>query len=224
MDTFNKRKFGSRVKKEETAVKGVEEKGCQEIIFNYTPYNTNKSDLLQGLTEAYELLPIHQATYSRIQHLPQLNCANNCRNIHRDQLCARRIMARGRRSSSPDDDGYKRFTEDIHNVSYGSNSTSDEMGSRSTLCCDNDQEMERGEGNWEMNYHEAAIFLEEGQNNEKFDSHPRHPNDLPAYLLVHNAWYYGLDLIMSIIILLLALVEAPSVDNFQVFISVACEG
>lgn len=25
---------------------------------------------------------------------------------------------------SPDDDGYKRFTEDIHNVSYGSNSTS----------------------------------------------------------------------------------------------------
>lgn len=33
-------------------------------------------------------------------------------------------MARSRRCSSPDDDGYKRFTEDIHNVSYGSNSTS----------------------------------------------------------------------------------------------------
>lgn len=132
-------------------------------------------------------------------------------------------MARGRRSSSPDDDGYKRFTEDIHNVSYGSNSTieGDEMGSRSTLCCDNDQELDRGgEGNWEMNYHEAAIFLEEGQNNEKFDSHPRHPNDLPAYLLVHNAWYYGLDLIMSIIILLLALVEAPSVHKFHLSVGI----
>lgn len=26
--------------------------------------------------------------------------------------------------ASPDDDGYKRFTEDIHNVSYGSNCSS----------------------------------------------------------------------------------------------------
>lgn len=26
--------------------------------------------------------------------------------------------------ASPDDDGYKRFTEDVHNVSYGSNYSS----------------------------------------------------------------------------------------------------
>ncbi|XP_043497418.1 two pore calcium channel protein 1-like isoform X1 [Polistes fuscatus] len=68
---------------------------------------------------------------------------------------------------------------------------------------------------WEMNYHEAAIFLEEGRNNEKFDSHPRHPEDLPAYLLVHNKWYYGLDLLTSLILLALAFVEEPAVSLFQ---------
>ncbi|KAF5285116.1 hypothetical protein FQA39_LY16805 [Lamprigera yunnana] len=132
-------------------------------------------------------------------------------------------MARSLKSTSPDDDGYKRFTEDIHNVSYGSNSTNsvegEEMGSRSTLCCDTDV-ADRGDGHWEMNYHESAIFLEEGQNNEKFDSHPKHPNDLPAYLLVHNAWYYGLDLLTSVVLLLLALIETPSVTEFQLSVGI----
>lgn len=68
---------------------------------------------------------------------------------------------------------------------------------------------------WEMNYHEAAIFLEEGRNNEKFDSHPKHPGDLPAYLLVHNKWYYGLDLLTSLVLLALALVEDPAVPLFS---------
>ncbi|XP_066600553.1 two pore calcium channel protein 1-like [Prorops nasuta] len=68
---------------------------------------------------------------------------------------------------------------------------------------------------WEMNYHEASIFLEEGRNNEKFDSHPRHPEDLPAYLLVHNNWYYGLDLMTSLILLALAFVEEPAVPLFR---------
>ncbi|XP_066153922.1 two pore channel protein 1-like isoform X1 [Euwallacea fornicatus] len=88
----------------------------------------------------------------------------------------------------------------------------DEMGSRSSLSRD----LDSGEvDHWEMNYHEAAIFLEEGENNEKFDSHPRHPSALPAYLLVHNKWYYGLDLFFSIILLLLALVEDPAVERFE---------
>ncbi|XP_058791332.1 two pore calcium channel protein 1-like [Phymastichus coffea] len=68
---------------------------------------------------------------------------------------------------------------------------------------------------WEMNYHEAAIFLEEGRNNEKFESHPRHAEDLPAYLLVHNSWYYGLDLLTSLILLGLAFVEEPAVPLFK---------
>ncbi|XP_044739100.1 two pore calcium channel protein 1-like isoform X2 [Chrysoperla carnea] len=68
---------------------------------------------------------------------------------------------------------------------------------------------------WEMNYHEASIFLEEGANNEKFDSHPRHPEALPAYLLVHNSWYHGLDLAVSIFLLLLAFGEDPAVPSLK---------
>ncbi|XP_030757236.1 two pore calcium channel protein 1-like isoform X2 [Sitophilus oryzae] len=115
---------------------------------------------------------------------------------------------------SPDDDGYKRFTEDVNNVSYGSANRNpiDEMGSRSSLSRDVDN---NEVDHWEMNYHEAAIFLEEGENNEKFDSHPRHPSALPAYLLVHNQWYYGFDLFFSVVLLLLALVERPAVDQFE---------
>ncbi|KAL1502413.1 hypothetical protein ABEB36_007557 [Hypothenemus hampei] len=120
----------------------------------------------------------------------------------------------GTTRDSPDDDGYKRFNEDVTNVSYGSASTNplEEMGSRSSLARDLDS---NEVDHWEMNYHEAAIFLEEGENNEKFDSHPRHPSALPAYLLVHNQWYYGLDLFFSIILLLLALVEDPAVERFE---------
>ncbi|XP_054279606.1 two pore calcium channel protein 1-like isoform X2 [Macrosteles quadrilineatus] len=71
-----------------------------------------------------------------------------------------------------------------------------------------------------MNYHEAAIFLEEGKNNEKFDSHPREPDALPAYLLVHNRWYYGLDLTTSMLLLALALVEDPAVPLFRLPVGV----
>ncbi|KYN42644.1 Two pore calcium channel protein 1 [Trachymyrmex septentrionalis] len=69
---------------------------------------------------------------------------------------------------------------------------------------------------WEMNCREAAIYLEEGRNNEKFDSHPRHPEDMPAYFLVHNSWYNGLDLLISLILLSLAFVEEPALPLFKV--------
>lgn len=36
---------------------------------------------------------------------------------------------------------------------------------------------------WLMNYREAAIYLEEGVNNEKFDTHPKNQSALPAYLI-----------------------------------------
>lgn len=98
---------------------------------------------------------------------------------------------------------------------------------------------------WEMNYHEASIFLEvlqmcimtliiityvitclifliflsviqEGENNEKFDSHPHEPEALPAYLLVHNDWYYGMDLITSLVLIILAFAEDPATPPFEV--------
>ncbi|CAH0546809.1 unnamed protein product [Brassicogethes aeneus] len=120
--------------------------------------------------------------------------------------------------NSPDDDGYQNFIQNANNPSYGSNlpNTMEEMGSRSSLS----RETENEADHWEMNYHEAAIFLEEGENNEKFDSHPRHPSALPAYLMVHNSWYYGLDLTFSIVLILLALVEKPSVDQFELPVGV----
>lgn len=92
---------------------------------------------------------------------------------------------------------------------------------------------------WEMNYHEASIFLEvsicvkiifkscflyfhktlchqEGENNEKFDSHPHEPEALPAYLLVHNNWYYGMDLATSLVLIVLAFAENPATPPFEV--------
>lgn len=36
---------------------------------------------------------------------------------------------------------------------------------------------------WLMNYQEAAIYLDEGENNEKFDTHPKSQTALPSYLI-----------------------------------------
>ncbi len=62
---------------------------------------------------------------------------------------------------------------------------------------------------WESNYKEAAIFLEEGLNNEKFTHHPRTCDDLPAYLMVHNSWFHLIDLGASLVLLALGFVEQP---------------
>ncbi|KAL1454257.1 hypothetical protein WDU94_010530, partial [Cyamophila willieti] len=62
--------------------------------------------------------------------------------------------------------------------------------------------------------------FQEGANNDKFDSHPGHPGALPAYLLVHNDWYYGLDLATSLILLSLALGEEPAVRAFRLPVAV----
>ena len=60
---------------------------------------------------------------------------------------------------------------------------------------------------WEINYREAAIFLEEGKNNDKFLHHPRDREALPAYLLVHSRWFNIIDLCVSLVILMLGFVE-----------------
>ncbi|KAG0729596.1 Two pore calcium channel protein 1 [Chionoecetes opilio] len=68
---------------------------------------------------------------------------------------------------------------------------------------------------WEMNYHEAAIFLEEGENNDKFNSHPRDRSALPAYLVTHNHWFYSLDLFAALLLLSLATIEQPAVFHVR---------
>ncbi|CAG0916599.1 unnamed protein product [Notodromas monacha] len=69
---------------------------------------------------------------------------------------------------------------------------------------------------WQMNYHEASIFLDEGANNVKFTSHPRNQAALPAYLVVHNRWFYTLELTSALLLLSLAIVEKPAYASFQV--------
>ncbi|GIX76970.1 two pore calcium channel protein 1 [Caerostris darwini] len=69
---------------------------------------------------------------------------------------------------------------------------------------------------WDLNYHEASIYLEEGENNDKFTFHPRSRAALPAYNLVHNQVFYCFDLFASIALLSLALTEKPAVPGFAV--------
>lgn len=68
---------------------------------------------------------------------------------------------------------------------------------------------------WSLNYREAAIYLEEGFNNDKFDYHPYLFSKLPVYLAVHNHFYYSIDLFGCLLILILAVFEKPAVDGYH---------
>nr|DBA22831.1 TPA: hypothetical protein GDO54_013826 [Pyxicephalus adspersus] len=73
---------------------------------------------------------------------------------------------------------------------------------------------------WETRYQEAAIYLQEGKNNDKFDTHPRDPNALAAYLFAHNHLFYMLELSTGLLLLLLSLCEAPAVPFLRLDIYV----
>ncbi|XP_051538677.1 two pore channel protein 1-like isoform X2 [Myxocyprinus asiaticus] len=64
---------------------------------------------------------------------------------------------------------------------------------------------------WEMNYQEAAIYLQEGENNDKFFTHPRNAQALRAYLFAHNHLFYVMELLTAVLLMLLSLSEAPAV-------------
>ncbi|KAL2095381.1 hypothetical protein ACEWY4_010100 [Coilia grayii] len=68
---------------------------------------------------------------------------------------------------------------------------------------------------WEMNYQEAAIYLEEGENNDKFFTHPRSPRALSAYLFAHNHLFYLMELVTGVLLMLLSLSEAPAVPSLR---------
>lgn len=78
----------------------------------------------------------------------------------------------------------------------------------------------QSEALWSLNYREAAIYLEEGYNNDKFDYHPQTFVKLPAYLAVHNHLYYVIDLFACLLVLSLALFEKPARDGFHLSESV----
>lgn len=68
---------------------------------------------------------------------------------------------------------------------------------------------------WEVNYQEAAIYLQEGENNDKFNTHPRNPRALGAYLFVHNHLFYLMELLTGMLLMLLSLSEAPAVPPLR---------
>ena len=74
---------------------------------------------------------------------------------------------------------------------------------------------------WELNYQEAAIFLQEGENNDKFYTHPRSCNALPAYQIAHHQWFKVLDLIAALGLLLLAVSERPAVPYLTLPVGVS---
>ncbi|XP_052230503.1 two pore calcium channel protein 1-like isoform X2 [Dreissena polymorpha] len=67
--------------------------------------------------------------------------------------------------------------------------------------------------NWKLNHLEAAIYLQEGENHEKFFTHPAsHYQALHAYQIAHSTWLNVLDFVAAVAILLLAACERPAVD------------
>uniref|UniRef100_G1PMM0 Two pore segment channel 1 n=1 Tax=Myotis lucifugus TaxID=59463 RepID=G1PMM0_MYOLU len=74
--------------------------------------------------------------------------------------------------------------------------------------------------NWEMNYQEAAIYLQEGENNDKFFTHPKNAKALAAYLFAHNHLFYLMELSTALLLLLLSLCEAPAVPALRLGIYV----
>ncbi|XP_077417580.1 two pore channel protein 1 [Vanacampus margaritifer] len=68
---------------------------------------------------------------------------------------------------------------------------------------------------WEMNYQEAAIYLQEGANNDKFFTHPRNPKALAAYLFAHNHLFYMMELLTGLLLMTLSLCEAPAVPSLR---------
>jgi len=71
---------------------------------------------------------------------------------------------------------------------------------------------------WAQNYREAAIYLEEGENNEPFCTHPKRTESLPAYFLAHSKWSHSIDMVVSFLLLCLAVIEPPTAEGFQVSI------
>ncbi|XP_048257055.1 two pore calcium channel protein 1-like isoform X1 [Haliotis rufescens] len=73
---------------------------------------------------------------------------------------------------------------------------------------------------WQLNYQEAAIFLQEGENNDKYYTHPHSHDALPAYEVAHNRWFYALDFVAALLVLGLAMCERPAVTYLSLPVGV----
>ena len=70
------------------------------------------------------------------------------------------------------------------------------------------------------------LFLQEGENNDKFFTHPKNAKALAAYLFAHNHLFYLMELSTALLLLLLSLCEAPAVPALRlgIYVSVRMAG
>ncbi len=57
---------------------------------------------------------------------------------------------------------------------------------------------------------EAALYVNEGEDNDKFIHHPMGKWSKMAYTILHNPVFYVADLLVSILLMALALMEKPT--------------
>lgn len=71
-----------------------------------------------------------------------------------------------------------------------------------------------------------SLFLlaQEGENNDKFFTHPKNAKALAAYLFAHNHLFYLMELSTALLLLLLSLCEAPAVPMLRLGIFVSTWG
>lgn len=70
------------------------------------------------------------------------------------------------------------------------------------------------------------LFPQEGENNDKFFTHPKNAKALAAYLFAHNHLFYLMELATALLLLLLSLCEAPAVPALRlgIYVSVPTAG
>ena len=61
---------------------------------------------------------------------------------------------------------------------------------------------------------EAAIFVKEGKDNEKFNHHPQGRWSKLAFKILHHPAYYTTHLIVTVLLILLALAENHPVEGY----------
>uniref|UniRef100_A0A674C5S3 Two pore segment channel 1 n=1 Tax=Salmo trutta TaxID=8032 RepID=A0A674C5S3_SALTR len=70
-------------------------------------------------------------------------------------------------------------------------------------------------GNTVKRLRENTTELLEGENNDKFFTHPRNPKALAAYLFAHNHLFYMMELLTGVLLMVLSLCEAPAVPSLR---------
>lgn len=66
-----------------------------------------------------------------------------------------------------------------------------------------------------------CVHKKEGENNDKFFTHPRNAKALAAYLFAHNHLFYMMELLTGLLLMMLSLCEAPAVPSLRLDVYVS---